>query len=284
MQVYDVAIGLPMPLPILAKAVRAGFPSPADDFIEEEIDLQRLLISNRPGTFLVRVSGGSMILARLFDGDLAVVNRSLTPRNGDIVVVDIDGERSFKIWMEIEMAALRKEASDLVAEEFWDRVMREIEGVLPENGWVPDHQAMGTHASRLGEKLRREGLATNHGAVLFQTCEHDRGRPQRSVSTAVTLSEATNDTTALVKATTHGVRTTWRDCSNGGLYERLPFVRDGSWMTSRLLVHMGKQSMRRTFAKVARECYVDRNRGPSPSRWRRPTGLQRRDLILSNLP
>ena len=98
MQVIDVVIGMPMPLPILAKAVRAGFPSPADDFIEEEIDLQRLLIANRPATFLVRVSGDSMILARLFDGDLAVVDRSLTPRNGDIVVVDIDGERSFKVW------------------------------------------------------------------------------------------------------------------------------------------------------------------------------------------
>ena len=98
MQVIDIVIGLPMPLPILATPVRAGFPSPADDFIEEEIDLQRLLISNRPATFLVRVSGDSMILARLFDGDLAVVDRSLTPRNGDIVVVDIDGERSFKVW------------------------------------------------------------------------------------------------------------------------------------------------------------------------------------------
>lgn len=98
MQVIDVVIGMPMPLSILAKAVRAGFPSPADDFIEEEIDLQRLLIANRPATFLVRVSGDSMILARLFDGDLAVVDRSLTPRNGDIVVVDIDGERSFKVW------------------------------------------------------------------------------------------------------------------------------------------------------------------------------------------
>ena len=98
MQVIDVVIGMPTPVPILAKAVRAGFPSPADDFIEEEIDLQRLLIANRPATFLVRVSGDSMILARLFDGDLAVVDRSLTPRNGDIVVVDIDGERSFKVW------------------------------------------------------------------------------------------------------------------------------------------------------------------------------------------
>ncbi|MCJ2046388.1 translesion error-prone DNA polymerase V autoproteolytic subunit [Methylobacterium sp. J-078] len=98
MQINDVAIGFPMPVPLLARPVRAGFPSPADDFIEDEIDLQRLLIINRPATFLVRVAGDSMILARLFDGDLAVVDRSLTPRNGDIVVVDVDGERSFKVW------------------------------------------------------------------------------------------------------------------------------------------------------------------------------------------
>ncbi|MDF9864166.1 UNVERIFIED_ORG: DNA polymerase V [Methylobacterium sp. SuP10 SLI 274] len=98
MQVIGISLGLPTPVPLLAKPVRAGFPSPADDFVEEEIDLQRLLIANRPATFLVRVAGDSMILARLFDGDLAVVDRSLTPRNGDIVVVDIDGERSFKVW------------------------------------------------------------------------------------------------------------------------------------------------------------------------------------------
>lgn len=98
MQVSGVAIGLPYPVPLLAKPVRAGFPSPADDFVEEEIDLQRLLIANRPATFLVRVAGDSMVLARLFDGDLAVVDRSLTPRNGDVVVVDVDGERSFKVW------------------------------------------------------------------------------------------------------------------------------------------------------------------------------------------
>lgn len=88
----------PILLPILARAVRAGFPSPADDHIEEEIDLQRLLIANRPATFLVRVAGDSMVGARLFDGDLAVVDRSLVPRDGDVVVVDVDGERSFKVW------------------------------------------------------------------------------------------------------------------------------------------------------------------------------------------
>lgn len=98
MQVHGVTIGFPIPLPLLTRPVRAGFPSPADDFVEEEIDLQRLLIVNRPATFLVRVAGDSMVGARLFDGDLAVVDRSLTPRNGDIVVVDVDGERSFKVW------------------------------------------------------------------------------------------------------------------------------------------------------------------------------------------
>ncbi|MCJ2039014.1 Y-family DNA polymerase [Methylobacterium sp. J-059] len=72
-------------------------------------------------------------------------------------------------------------------------------------------QAVATHASRLGEKLRREGLATNHVTVFFHTSEHDRDRPQRSVSTVVTLPEATSDTLALVKAATHGVRKTWRD-------------------------------------------------------------------------
>ncbi len=98
MHVHTVTIGLPTPVPILAKAVQAGFPSPADDFIEDEIDLQRLLIANRPATFLVRVAGDSMVLAKLFDGDIAVVDRSLKPRNGDVVVVDVDGERSFKVW------------------------------------------------------------------------------------------------------------------------------------------------------------------------------------------
>ena len=87
-----------MPLPMLARAVSAGFPSPADDFIEEEIDLQRLLITNRPATFLVRVAGDSMVGKCLFNGDLAIVDRSLVPQSGDIVVVDVDGERSFKVW------------------------------------------------------------------------------------------------------------------------------------------------------------------------------------------
>jgi DNA polymerase V len=95
-----IAVVVPSPLflPVMRRSVRAGFPSPADDFSEGEIDLGRLLISNRPATFLVRVSGNSMTGARMFDGDIAVVDRSLSPLPGDIVVVDVDGERSFKLW------------------------------------------------------------------------------------------------------------------------------------------------------------------------------------------
>ena len=98
MQAIGITISYPIPLPLLARPVAAGFPSPADDFIEEEIDLQRLLITNRPATFLVSVAGDSMAGKHLFDGDLAVVDRSLSPQNGDIVIVDVDGERSFKVW------------------------------------------------------------------------------------------------------------------------------------------------------------------------------------------
>ncbi|CAA2155801.1 DNA polymerase IV [Methylobacterium brachiatum] len=72
-------------------------------------------------------------------------------------------------------------------------------------------QAAAAHATRLGEKLRREGLGTDHVTVFFHTSEHDRTRPQRSVSTVVTLPEASNDTLVLVKAALHGVRRAWRD-------------------------------------------------------------------------
>jgi DNA polymerase V len=98
LQIVGVTFGMPMPIPLLARPVRAGFPSPADDHIEETIDLQRLLIRNQPSTFIVRVAGDSMVGKGLFDGDLAIVDRSLAPSDGDVVVVDVDGDRSFKVW------------------------------------------------------------------------------------------------------------------------------------------------------------------------------------------
>jgi DNA polymerase V len=68
------------------------FPSPADDFIEDTIDLNDLLIHNRPATYLVRVSGTSMQDAAICNGDLLVVDASLRPSHNKIVVAAVDGE------------------------------------------------------------------------------------------------------------------------------------------------------------------------------------------------
>jgi DNA polymerase V len=72
-------------------------------------------------------------------------------------------------------------------------------------------QAIAAHATRLGEKLRRGGLGTDHVTVFLHTSEHDRGDPQRSVTTTVRLPEATNDSLTLIAAATHGMRRVWRD-------------------------------------------------------------------------
>ncbi|WMT86539.1 translesion error-prone DNA polymerase V autoproteolytic subunit [Pelagibacterium sp. 26DY04] len=83
-------------VPVFAHGLCAGFPSPADDFLDEAIDLNALLVRNRPATFLWRVDGHSMRDAGIFHGDLLVVDRSLNPVDGDIVVAIIDGEQSLK--------------------------------------------------------------------------------------------------------------------------------------------------------------------------------------------
>ncbi len=76
--------------------ISAGFPSPADDFKEIRISLDRELIKNREATFYARVSGDSMIGAGLEDGDLLVIDRSLNPENRKIAVCLIDGDFTVK--------------------------------------------------------------------------------------------------------------------------------------------------------------------------------------------
>lgn len=83
-------------LPTSAQALCAGFPSPADDYVET-LDLSRILISNPPATFVWRVEGQSLIDRGIFPDDYVIVDRSLTPRHDDVVVAMIDGERSLKV-------------------------------------------------------------------------------------------------------------------------------------------------------------------------------------------
>ena len=78
------------------EGVSAGFPSPADDFKEIRISLDKELVKNKDATFYARVDGDSMIGAGLEDGDLLVIDRSLNPENGRIAVCLIDGDFTVK--------------------------------------------------------------------------------------------------------------------------------------------------------------------------------------------
>ena len=81
---------------LVDQEISAGFPSPADDFKEIRISLDRELVKNEEATFYAKVSGDSMIGAGLDDGDLLVIDRSLNPENGKIAVCLIDGEFTVK--------------------------------------------------------------------------------------------------------------------------------------------------------------------------------------------
>lgn len=83
-------------LPLFSSKVAAGYPASADEHIETHIDLQDHLIKNISMTFLVRVSGQSMLDAGIFENDLLVVDRSRRPTHGKIVIAAIDGQLTVK--------------------------------------------------------------------------------------------------------------------------------------------------------------------------------------------
>jgi DNA polymerase V len=81
---------------LVEQGISAGFPSPADDFKEIRISLDKELVKNKEATFYAKVSGDSMIEAGLDDGDLLIIDKSLNPENGKIVVCIVDGEFTVK--------------------------------------------------------------------------------------------------------------------------------------------------------------------------------------------
>ncbi|MEE8394363.1 MAG: translesion error-prone DNA polymerase V autoproteolytic subunit [Rhodospirillales bacterium] len=83
-------------LPVLAGSVPAGFPSPAEDYVEGSLDLNEHLIRHPAATFIIRVKGDSMAGAGIRPGDLLVVDRSLEPRHGSVVVAVVGGELTLK--------------------------------------------------------------------------------------------------------------------------------------------------------------------------------------------
>ena len=81
-----------MKIPVLLQKVSAGFPSPATDYVQDEIDLNSELIKNPPATFLIRVQGNSMNDHKITSGDLLVVDRSLNLKNDCIAIINFNNE------------------------------------------------------------------------------------------------------------------------------------------------------------------------------------------------
>ena len=83
-------------LPLYSCAVQAGFPSPADDHMESQLDLNRHLIKHPTATFFVKAAGESMINAGIHPGDILVVDRSLEAKHGKIIIAAVNGELTVK--------------------------------------------------------------------------------------------------------------------------------------------------------------------------------------------
>jgi len=80
----------------LLGTVEAGFPSPAEEELADSISLDDMLITNREASFLLKVSGDSMIEAGIMPGDMVIVDRGQTPKNGDVVIAEVDGAWTMK--------------------------------------------------------------------------------------------------------------------------------------------------------------------------------------------
>jgi DNA polymerase V len=96
LEFFSASTGVSLHLPLIDAGIHAGFPSPAEDFGDISIDLNKELIRNPSSTFYARVKGNSMIDAGIHDGDLIIIDKSLEPADGKIAVCFIDGEFAIK--------------------------------------------------------------------------------------------------------------------------------------------------------------------------------------------
>ncbi|MDD3038594.1 LexA family transcriptional regulator [Bacteroides sp.] len=100
-EIHRIDLSSSLPIPYADEGIRAGFPSPAQDYMEMAIDLNKELIKHPASTFYGRVKGDSMKDAGVLDGDVLIIDKSLEPKNGDMAVCFIDGEFTLK-YIEIE--------------------------------------------------------------------------------------------------------------------------------------------------------------------------------------
>ena len=95
-KIHSIDVSSSLPLPFAEEGIRAGFPNPAQDYMEIAIDLNKELIKHPSSTFYGRVIGDSMIDEGIEEGDILVIDKSLEPMNDDLAVCFIDGEFTVK--------------------------------------------------------------------------------------------------------------------------------------------------------------------------------------------
>lgn len=95
-QFYTCAAAEELNIPLYLSKVQAGFPSPAEDYMESKLDLNKYLVNRPASTFFVRATGDSMIEAGIREGDILVVDRSLEAVNNKIVIAVVEGEFTVK--------------------------------------------------------------------------------------------------------------------------------------------------------------------------------------------
>lgn len=95
-EIFRAEIDTELALPMADGGIKAGFPSPAQDFMDLAIDLNKELVRHPASTFYGRVKGDSMIDAGISEGDILVIDKSLDPKDGDMAVCYIDGEFTIK--------------------------------------------------------------------------------------------------------------------------------------------------------------------------------------------
>ena len=96
LEIFKGGFSTPLPLPYADMGFQAGFPSPAQDYVDKSLDFNRELIAHPAATFYAKVVGNSMIDAGIAEGDIVVIDRAVEPEQDDIVVVFIDGEFTIK--------------------------------------------------------------------------------------------------------------------------------------------------------------------------------------------
>ena len=111
--------------------VSAGFPSPAADYEEDKLDLNKHLIKNPPATFFVRVTGDSMVGAGIHHGDLLIVDRSLDPKDKSVVIAVVNGELTVKrIRIKGRKITLEPENKNYSAQQITEEMEFEVWGIV----------------------------------------------------------------------------------------------------------------------------------------------------------